>query len=308
MDDRLDRATGMGFSTGAVPAQPNNHCKPKEYPMGKNLFVKTLPIFIALLLAAAPLSAGQLQQQLVQESTLEQVLQRGVLRVGMDTFVPWAMRDKTGQLIGFEIDVATRLAADMGVKVEFVPTKWSGIIPALLTGKFDVIIGGMGIIPSRNLKVNFSQPYDYSGMSLVANKKLAAGFNKLEDFNRPDVILAVKLGSTSVMAAKKYMPKATLRQFDGEAQIYQEVINGKAHAAVASAPTPAFQAIDHPDTLFLPIKDTFTKEPIGFAVRKGDPDTLNFFNNWIQYVRAEGWLAERKDYWFLTQDWKNLLQ
>jgi polar amino acid transport system substrate-binding protein len=276
--------------------------------MIKSFALRTLLTALALLMLTAPLRAGQVQQELVQESTLEQVQKKGVLRVGMDTFVPWAMRDKTGQLIGFEIDVATRLAADMGVKVEFVPTKWSGIIPALLTGKFDVIIGGMGIVPSRNLKVNFTDPYDYSGMSLVASKTLAAGFDRLEDFNRPDVVLAVKLGSTSVMAAKKYMPQATLRQFDGEAQIYQEVINGKAHAAVASAPTPAFQAIEHPDTLFLPIKETFTKEPIGFAVRKGDPDTLNFFNNWIRYVTAEGWLAERKAYWFMTQDWKDRLQ
>jgi polar amino acid transport system substrate-binding protein len=276
--------------------------------MNKTIVYKMLPVVIILLMLAGIASAGELQQQLIQESTIEKVLQKGVLRVGMDTFVPWAMRDKTGQLIGFEIDVATRLAADMGVKVEFVPTKWSGIIPALLTGKFDVIIGGMGIIPSRNLKVNFTQPYDYSGMSLVANKKLAANFASLDDFNRPDVVLAVKLGSTSVMAAKKYLPKATLRQFDGEAQIFQEVINGKAHAAVASAPTPAFQAIEHPNALFLPIKDTFTKEPIGFAVRKGDADTLNYFNNWIQYVTAEGWLAERKAYWFNTQDWKEKLQ
>ncbi len=263
---------------------------------------------LCLLLTAAPVSAGKMQRQLVQESTVEQVLKRGVLRVGMDTFVPWAMKDKTGNLIGFEIDVATRLAKDMGVKVQFVPTKWSGIIPALLSGKFDVIIGGMGIIPSRNLKVNFTQPYDYSGMSLVAGKKLAAGFKTLADFNRPDVVLAVKLGATSEMAARKFMPKATLRQFDGEAQIFQEVINARAHAAVASAPTPAFRAIENPQTLFLPIKDTFTKEPIGFAVRKGDPDTLNYFNNWIQYVAAEGWLAERKQYWFQTQDWKGMLE
>ena len=276
--------------------------------MHRNILFKTLPVLIILMLMSGPLMAGQIQQQLIQESVVEKVMQKGVLRVGMDTFVPWAMRDKTGQLIGFEIDVATRLAADMGVKVEFVPTKWSGIIPALLTGKFDVIIGGMGIIPSRNLKVNFTQPYDYSGMSLVASKKLAAGFKTLEDFNQPDVVLAVKLGSTSVMAAKKYIPKATLRQFDGEAQIFQEVINGKAHAAVASAPTPAFQAIEHPDTLFLPFKETFTKEPIGFAVRKGDSDSLNYFNNWIQYVTAEGWLAERKDYWFNTHDWKEKLK
>ena len=252
--------------------------------------------------------AGKMQQQLVSESTLEQILKRGVLRVGMSTFVPWAMKDKTGKLIGFEIDVATRLAKDMGVKVEFVPTKWAGIIPALLTGKFDVIIGGMGITPSRNLEVNFTMPYEHSGMSMAANKKLAAGFDSIEDFNRPDVILTARLGATPVAAAKKFMPKAQLRQFDDEAQIYQEVINGKAHAVVASAPTPAFQVIKHSDELFLPLKETFTKEPIGFAVRKGDPDTLNYFNNWITVVGAEGWLAERQHYWFGTKDWEKLIQ
>jgi len=259
-------------------------------------------------LISGPAQAGSLQNQLARESTIEQVLQRGVLRVGMDTFVPWAMKDKTGQLIGFEIDVATRLAKDTGVKIQFVPTKWAGIIPALMTGKFDVIIGGMGIVPKRNLKVNFTIPYDYSGMSLVAHKKLAKGFSRLEDFNRPDVVLAVRLGATPVAAAKKYMPQAQLRQFDGESQTFQELINGKVHAVVASAPTPAFQALKYPDRLFMPLEGTFTREPIGFAVRKGDADTLNYFNNWIGFVAAEGWLKERKHYWFETRDWENRIQ
>jgi len=140
---------------------------------------------------------GEIQQQLVQESTIEQVIKRGILRVGMSTFVPWAMKDKTGKLIGFEIDVAQQLGKDMGVTVEFVPTKWAGIIPALLTGKFDVIIGGMSIRPDRNLKVNFSIPYDYAGQAIVANKKIAAGFNRLEQFDQPDVTIAARLGSTS---------------------------------------------------------------------------------------------------------------
>jgi len=241
-------------------------------------------------------------------SVVEKALQRGVLKVGMSTFVPWAMKDKTGALIGFEIDVAKRLAGDMGVKVEFVPTKWSGIIPALLTGKFDIIIGGMGIMPDRNLKVNFSIPYDYSGMSMVAHKELAAGFDSLEDFNSPDVTLAVRLGATPARAARKYMPKAQLREFDDESQAYQELLNGRVHAVVASAPTPAYQAIKYPEKLFVPLKDTFTKEPIGFAVRKGDPDALNYFDNWIRYVQAEGWLAERKHYWFETRDWADRIE
>jgi polar amino acid transport system substrate-binding protein len=252
--------------------------------------------------------AGKIQQELVRESTIEQVLRRGVLRVGMSTFVPWAMKDKTGKLVGFEIDVAKRVAKDMGVKVQFVPTKWAGIIPALLTGEFDVIIGGMGILPKRNLKVNFSIPYDETGMSLVANRKLAAGFKTLEDFNQKGVILSVRLGATPVAAAQKYMPKAELRQFDDESQAIQEVVNGRAHAMVASAPLPAFLALKYPESLFLPLRGTFTKEPIGFAVRKSDFDTLNFFNNWITVVKAEGWLKEKKHYWFETRDWEGLLK
>jgi polar amino acid transport system substrate-binding protein len=252
--------------------------------------------------------AGKLQQQLTQESTLEQILKRGVMRVGMDTFVPWAMKDKTGKFVGFEIDVAKQLAEDMGVKVEFVPTKWAGIIPALLTGKFDVIIGGMGIRPQRALKVNFTVPYDYSGMSIVASKKLAAGFSSLEDFNKPEVQLACKLGTTAVMASKKFMPRAKLRLFEDEAQAYQELRNDNVHAVVGSAPRPAFEALKYSDTLFLPLKGNFTKEPIGFALRKGDFDTMVFFNSWITKMRDEGWLQDRHHYWFETRDWADLVE
>ncbi|NCD24258.1 MAG: transporter substrate-binding domain-containing protein [Deltaproteobacteria bacterium] len=240
---------------------------------------------------------------------LDGIQQRGVLRVGFDTFVPWAMKDKNGEYIGFETDVARRLAQDMGVQVEFVPTKWSGIIPALLTGKFDIIIGGMGILPSRNLKVNFSRPYEYSGMSMVASRKLAPDMSTLADFDKPEVTLAVKTGATSVAAAKKHMPRATLRMFDDEAQALQEVLNGRAHAMVASAPFPEQQAIRHRDALYLPLNgETFTKEPIGFAIRKGDVDFLNFLDNWIAVTESEGWLAERHAYWFRTMDWETKIK
>jgi polar amino acid transport system substrate-binding protein len=267
----------------------------------------SLAIVLVFAVTTSTYSAS-IQQDLVRESTVEKVVKRGVLKVGMSTFVPWAMKDKKGDLIGFEIDVATRLAEDMGVKVDFIPTKWSGISPALLTGKFDVIIGGMGIRPDRNLKVNFTIPYDYTGMSLLAHKKLAAGFDSLEDFNRPDVSIAARIGTTAAEAVKKFMPRAKLRLFDDESQAVQEILNGRVHAVVASAPLPAFQAIKYPDRLFLPLDENFTKEPIGFAVQKSDVDTLNYFNNWIRVVEAEGWLKERKHYWFGTKDWQDRIK
>jgi polar amino acid transport system substrate-binding protein len=270
--------------------------------------VIALGVLVAVLMLAGLSCNGEEQQRLTAQSTLEQVLKRETLKVGMSTFVPWAMKDKTGKLVGFEIDVATRLAEDTGVQVEFVPTNWDGIIPALLSGKFDVIIGGMGILPSRNLKVNFTIPYETSGMSLVANKALAGNFRTLEDFNRPEVTLAVRLGATPAAAAQKFMPKAQLIKFDDESKAIQELLNGKAYAVIASAPMPAFQALKYPDKLFLPFKETFTKEPIGFALRKGDLDTLNYFNNWITIRQADGWLAERKHFWFETMDWERLVK
>jgi polar amino acid transport system substrate-binding protein len=265
-------------------------------------------LITALIMTTMPAMAGKVQNQLIAESTIDQVMRSGILRVGMDTFLPWAMKDKKGELVGFEIDVARRLAADMGVKVEFVPTKWAGIIPALLTGKFDVVIGGMGIQTKRALKVNFSIPYDYSGMAIVAHKEKAAGFASLEDFNKSDVEIACKLGTTAVTAVKKYIPKAKLRLFDDEAQAYQELRNGNVHAVVGSSPRPAYEAIKYPKTMFLPLEKNFTKEPIGFAVRKGDFDTLTFFNNWITIVSHEGWLEERHYYWFNTKEWAHLVE
>ena len=242
------------------------------------------------------------------ESIIEKIQKAGVIRVGMSTFVPWAMKDKQGNLIGFEIDVAKKLAQDMGVEVEFVPTAWSGIIPALLTGKFDVIIGGMGITPERNLKVNFTTPYEYSGMSMVAHKAKAKGFSSLADFNKKEVTIAVRMGTTAEQAARKFMPAASLKLFENESQALQELNLGRVHAVVSSAPMPVFHALKFPDKLFVPLKENFTKEPIGFALRKGDHDALNYFNNWILNMHAQGFLKERTQYWFESKKWEHLVK
>ena len=272
---------------------------------------RCLTLILALVLSMAlivPALGGDLQKQLAQESTVAQAVKRGSLKVGLDIFVPWAMKDKKGRLVGFEVDVASELAKDMGLEVELVPTKWDGIIPALLTGKFDVIIGGMSITPKRALQVNFTNPYEYAGMGIVAHKKKAPGFSSLEDFNKSDVEIAVKLGTTAEAAAKKMMPKAKLRRFQDEAQAYQELRNGNVHAVVGNAPKPAYEAAAYPETLYLPLDSTFTREPIGFAIRKGDPDTLAYFNSWINLKWESGWLKERYDYWFRTKDWEPMVQ
>ena len=275
--------------------------------MRKQFLVSAIVLVSVLVLGmAASTSAGELQRKLVAESAIEQIAKRGVIKVGMDVFVPWAMKDKKGELIGFEIDMAKKLAADMGVKVEFVPTKWSGIIPALITGKFDVLIGGMTITTQRNLKINFTRPYYYTEQGLMAHKKKAAGF-KVSDFNSPDVTIAARLGSTAAVAAKQRFPKAKLRLFDDEPAAVQELRNGNVHAMVSAQPLPSSTALEYPDTIMV-YDEVMMLEAIGIGVRKGDFDTLNLINNWIEINRNNGWIQGRYAYWFKSKDWKNLIE
>ena len=275
--------------------------------MRKQFFISAIVLVSVFILGlAASTSAGELQRKLTAESAIEQIAKRGAIKVGMDVFVPWAMKDKKGELIGFEIDMAKKLAADMGVKVEFVPTKWSGIIPALITGKFDVLIGGMTITTQRNLKINFTRPYYYTEQGLMAHKKKAAGF-KVADFNSPNVTIAARLGSTAAVAAKQKFPKAKLRLFDDEPAAVQELRNGNVHAMVSAQPLPSSTAIDYPDTIMV-YDEVMMLEAIGIGVRKGDIDTLNLINNWIEINRNNGWIQSKYAYWFKSKEWKSLIE
>ena len=202
---------------------------------------RLLGAVLAFALTAGAVPAVQAQsarQELSAESVIETIKRRGAIKIGLSLFMPWTMRDRNGELIGFEIDVGRRLAEDMGVEAEFIPTAWDGIIPALISGKFDVIISGMSITPQRNLTVNFTQPYAYTGATIVANRRLTDGFS-IEDYNTaPRCRSAVRRATLAAVVVANSFPDAELLLFDDEVATMQEVLNGTAHATIASEPMP----------------------------------------------------------------------
>ena len=248
------------------------------------------------------------------DSVIEEVQDRGTLRVGLGLFEPWSACNADGELIGFEIDVATKVAEDMRVEdmeveVEFARTNWTYIISELIAEEFDVIISGMTILPERNLRVNFTSPYNSSGVYLVANTEKTAATEEtaaletLADFNSSDVTLATRRGASSVGFVENTFPDATLLLFDTDNAVLQAVVDGDAHAAAAFATTRTTWVEAHPETLNLPFEEPFASEVGAIAVRKGDLDTLNFFNTWIAANTASGWLEQRSQYWFGTREW-----
>ncbi len=251
--------------------------------------------------------ADDINKQIAKSSIIDKVMRKGKLRVGLSSFVPWAMQDKKGEWVGFEIDVAKQLAKDMGVKIEFVPTKWEGLIPSLLTGKFDLIVAGMTGTPQRALKINFTIPYDYSGMNVVIHKNFAAGVTGYMDLDKEDNTILSRVGTTGAALAKETYSKAKVRLFPDEGPMVQELLNGKATGLLASAPQPAQLAAQHPETLIL-LDENLVQQPICIGVPKGDPDTLAYLNNWINVVRNNGFIQKKVNYWWKSLEWESLLK
>ena len=273
-----------------------------------NRLMTPLKFLLASMLAlgvAAGASAQDARQALSKDSVLQTILERGAINIGLSAFVPWAMRDKNGELIGFEIDVAKKVAEDMGVDINFVPTAWDGIIPALLAGKFDIIISGMSVTIKRNLTVNFTRPYARTGYIVIANSKLAEekGIAGLEDLNREDITIASRRGSTGAVAMERHFPKARKIYFDDDILSVQEVANGNIEAASSTPPKAAFEIERRGDVIRILSNEQLSPTREAFALRKGDPDALNFFSNWIQEAEASGWLGERRAYWFNGREW-----
>ena len=203
-------------------------------------FKKTFLLASAALFAltvgsnTSQLVAQSITSQLASESVIETIKKRGAMRVGVATFVPWSFVGKKGDLIGFEIDVAKKVAKDSGWELELVQTKFDGIIPGLLAAKFDTVITGMGLTPKRNQTINFTIPYEWYGPGIVANKKLAGGWTKFEDFNKPDVIFSMRRGTFYTDTLREVFPKAQYVFFDDDSEVFQEIINGNSPLKKAS--------------------------------------------------------------------------
>lgn len=253
-----------------------------------------------LLLLALPATAST--------STLDQILKRGELRVGVEAgYMPFEMRDRKGDLIGFDVDLARLMARQMGVKLTLVNTQWDGIIAALLTDKFDLLMGGMTITAERNLKVNFADPYILIGQTVVLNKKHAAAVPSYRELNTPKYTVATKLGTTGDIAARKYLPLAKLKAYESEADAAIEVRQGRADAFVYDLPFNAVYVAQNPDNL-VHLKTPFTQEALAWAVRKGDHDFLNWLNHFLAQTKRDGIYDALYKKWFEGTAWLKNLQ
>ena len=234
---------------------------------------------------------------------LAEIKKSGKLRVGVAEIVPWAMHDKDGKLVGFEVDVARKLARDMGVEAEFHPDEFRYLIPDLEANRFDIIIAGFSIEARRALVVNFSEPYNVTDVTIATSKKMGGELKAMEDFNKKGVTIGVVEGMTSEDLAALEFPKASIQTYTEDSALFTDLVAGKLAAAVADSPRLEILGKLYPDAVAVPDVAPLGTFPAAFAVRRGDMDFVNYLNSWIAARKADKWISTRRKYWFKTTDW-----
>ena len=254
---------------------------------------------IALIATSSTVSAGPV---------LDDIAKTGELRVCFDAgYMPFEMKSKNGSYVGFDIDIGKIMARQMGVKYVPVNTAWDGIIPTLLTGKCHMINAGMTINATRNMRVNFAEPYIIVGQTILLNPELEGKITSYKDLNDSNYTIATKLGTTGEQAIKRMISKAKLNVFETQSDAVLEVVNGKADAFIYDMPFNAIYASQNKGKI-VHLEQPFTFEPLGWAVAQGDMDMLNFLNNFLRQIKGDGTYDRIYDKWFKDDSWLSQVQ
>ena len=232
------------------------------------------------------------------ESRLQQILVNGELRVGTTgDWNPMTMIDPTSkEHKGFDIDIATALAADMGVKVVFVPTTWKTLVNGVVAAKYDMT-SSASLSPKRALVAGYSLSYfAVEDVPLMLNKNKGK-YNSWEDLNNPNVTVAVTLGTVQEKRAEVLFTKSKIIKVSAPARDYQEVLAGRADISMTSNLEAAKLVEQYPQMMVVPVKGGKNPTPLAVLLPQADQIWINYVNHWIILKSERGFFDQLKAKW-----------
>jgi polar amino acid transport system substrate-binding protein len=235
---------------------------------------------------------------------LQHILDSGELRVGLSgNQPPLNMTNKSGEIIGLEVDLIKTLAESMGLTARFVVKPFADLIPAIERGEVDVVISGMTITPERNARVAFAGPYFISGKSVLTRSKAIASADSAASLNTAGHRYSVLASSTSETFVRNVLPNATsVPAMDYDAAV-QMVLDGEVEAMIADFPICQLSVLRHPEADLSTLMTPFTIEPLGIALPAEDPLLVNLIQNYLNTLENTGLLMQFKAKWFSDGSW-----
>lgn len=234
------------------------------------------------------------------KDTLDVIKERGVFIAGLDDgYAPMGFRNEKNELVGFDIDMGNEMAKRMGVKMEWQPTDWDGVIPALLTKRFDVIISGMTINDTRLKEVNFTTPYVKAGVVALVK----AGNDSIKTaMDLSGKTVGIQGGSSGEDAVKEleelegFKKLKDVKRYKQFPECLADLEIGRTDAAIVDNQVAA-HFLDLRPGVF-EIATPLNVEYFGIAVRKEDTKLLNELNRLLAELKEDGFLLETSMKWF----------
>jgi cyclohexadienyl dehydratase len=237
-----------------------------------NWMGRLLAVLAVLCAGVATASAG---------GVMDAIRADGVLRVGTTgDYKPFSFRNPDGSYVGADIDMATRLAASLGVKLLFVPTSWGKLNDDFRAGKFDIAVGGVTNLPARAAIGDFSTTTYVDGKRPIARCADRARFTSIASIDRPDVRVVVNPGASNEAFARHEFPHATLTVHPDNATVFDEIVAGRQDVMVTDGIEVDHQAFLHPQLCATDVAAPFTRLEKAYWVQK-DAALLQAVDAWL---------------------------
>ncbi|WP_431482917.1 cystine ABC transporter substrate-binding protein [Pseudomonas solani] len=242
------------------------------------------------------LGASFIGNSAVAGELLQQIKDKGSVKVGLEgTYPPFNFQDESGKLTGFEVEFAEALAKELGVKVDFQPSKWDGILAALESKRLDLVINQVTISDERKKKYDFSTPYTVSGIQALVRKGNEDSIKSAADLAGKKV--GVGLGTNYEQWLKENAPKADIRTYDDDPTKFQDLNVGRIDAILVDR-LAAFEMVEKTGGRLAVAGAPFSRQESGIALRKGDPELLTAIDKAIAKLKADGTLKAISEKWF----------
>jgi len=247
-----------------------------------------------------------LSEQDLARSRLDVIKERGTIRVGyFSASLPYAFRNSSNKVVGFEIEMIHELARDLDLKVElkYVQNKDRKNRAQLLAdGSLDLTIGGQAITPKRALVTAFSKPYTYHTGGLLVLDSRRDDFSSVVDMNQMEnLTLGVSGSSYYRHLLEQRFPKANFVTVNDVRQYLKGKV-GNIDALVYSAEAASAWSMLYPEYSAIIPKGFKVRAPIGLVLPKGEVEFAEYINTWLTLKQDNGFIQEVYNYWILGQN------
>lgn len=258
--------------------------------------MKRVKSVLAAAVAAMTLTAGT--AGVAGAADLDEIRDRGVLRVAVAPLSPFVIIGDDGALSGYEIDATAALAKELKVDIQYVEKPFCELAEAIIAGEADIIASGYSNTELRRRILDFTLPYHDTEYYLVVSAKKAGKVKKWRALNDDDVKIGYHLGGVSGSVAQAELAEANLKPFSSYTEIIEAMRDGKVDGAVMFSPYKELLSPEDPDRFVIPHVFPLMRTIEAYAMERGADELREKLNAWILERELAGVWDALEAKWF----------